>query len=40
MSPRRRVRGRFFSRGGGSIFRNRLRRMKSTINQGHLDVWF
>ncbi|MDH6673474.1 hypothetical protein M2277_004139 [Paenibacillus sp. LBL] len=39
MSPRRRVRGRFFSRGGCGIFRNRLRRMKTT-NQDHQDVWF
>ncbi len=39
MSPRRRVRGRFFSRGGGAIFRNRLNRMKTTT-QDHQDVWF
>ena len=39
MSPRRRVRGRFFSRGGRGIFRNRLRRMK-TMTQDHQNVWF
>ncbi|WP_269433890.1 hypothetical protein [Paenibacillus sp. JCM 10914] len=40
MDPRRRVRGRFFSRGGCGIFRNRLRRLKTTMNDNHQDVWF